>query len=1141
VARVYEQGDAGRRRSRAGRALRLLMLLLLPLLLLVIVVVAAVQFVLWSDLPRATIVRELQAETGLRIEAATSRTRWDGSTELRDVSIALPLEDQPFVRVPVMRVRHTRPLLTPLGVEIYEANLESPWVLLERDELGRWNAMRAVEIVQARQAQRPTTGDTSPLPRITVHDGSVEVAGDDGQRTTVPLEFAGEPDGPVSWAFRLTAGEVGAARGRLAPHGEWQHQVELSFGDDQSLLESLAPADLLPLRGAIRWQGGLQNGAVSGRLHVQRLQAGDLRAEGEAAVSAINGRVVLRPRNLDISSVERREVTARLVSGVLTLEESTAVLQRLRVEGGGAAAEFSGRWDLEQESGEITATWAGAAAGPISGHEGQIRISAEFPARGAASVRAHVRSTGLTAQGAWDVAVQVGLRGATWEQMVGDVTVERLVWRDEQGPIDLSGASARLETDWPLVRLSRAAIPGAERSSIQAWVDVPASTWWVEGEAVQWDIPRVRGGVLNLLVRGEGTATRATVSEMRIAGAGFEARVSGEYDLNQDEPLQATARISYEEPVQTTSGTETTSLAVGSWLANTELRGRLQPLNLRMVGEVQGREIRIGDAHVDQVVVPLTGRATEDRAQFASGQFDLLGAAWSLQGSYVDAGRMLALQVTGESIPLQQVARMFEIPIELPGQGEARVQVLVPGLDLDALQIQGEFAVADIDRPGLRVERGRGEIVTRGGVLTLRGLELVSGEAQLTGMLEYNLRKREDLRVDVQTRGWPIGYEGVPLAGVVDGRAQVALNLEKMTFSGVVDAAADVTHDGMSIGRITTLTNLEGRRFDVQRIAGDLCAGTIDGRARIVLDDLLQTRAEITLDGIDLQQVSMCFGADDDYTGRLSATLSVGPAADARAPEPLALVLRVTSDGGAYRTISFGGAEINAFFGPRRTVIDRSNIALADGTMTLFSRVSRHEGARFVHVQTNLERIDIDQFYRAFAPDEGPLPGRLSGSAAFGGYVEAPHRMFGEARLSLVDSDLANLPAIAAVYNLLNLRFGGQEPRGRGDVRVRLEGNALEITRLRYFNRGADIAGSLRVDNVWLGGESPISGVAAGSVRPLRDLDIPLLDIDRMLSTLQTSAASVEVGGTLAERDIRVVPFADIAGRITRVFTGRVN
>jgi hypothetical protein len=1135
------EGNAVLIRRRRGR--RLVLTLVLVLVLLVIAAMALVQVVLWSDVPRATIVRELQAETGLRIEAATSRTRWGGTTELRDVSIALPLADDPFMWVPVLRVRHTRPLGLAIGpVEVYEATFESPRLRFEQDELGRWNAVRAIEIVQARQAERPSPAEQSPLPRLLVVDGVLELPREEGGWTELPLAFEGVPEGAVTWAFQLRAGEALSARGRLAPHGEWQHQVEAVFGDDQAILDVLAPEQLLPLRGAVRWQGGLSQGSFAGRLSVERFRGGDLQARGEAGLSATGGRIVVRPRNLEVGSVEMAGLRARIVSGSLTMEGSRAHLQRLRLEGGGATAELSGQWDLEQESGEMTANWWGAAPGPVLGHEGELRLTAMFPEGSAASMRASVRSSGTTAQGAWDSVLQFSLSGSRWERMIGEISAERLVWRDDQGPIELGGASARIETDWPLVRLSRLEIPGAERSSVQAWLDAPAMSWWLEGEAAQWDIPRIRGGLLDLRVRAEGTPERVNVAELRVHGGGLDARASGEYDLQRDQPLRAMVRATYEQPQADGAENEAGEKhRLGAWLAQAEVSGTLQPLHIAMLGELQGRDVQIGDARVEQVIIPFSGSGTEEGAEFDSGRFDLLGASWQVQGQYVDRGRSLALQAAGEAIPLQQVAHAFEIPLELPGTGDARIGVLVPGLNLNAVQIEGSFAVVDIDRPDLRIERGRGEIVTRGGMLTLRDLELTAGDSVLRGSIQYNLRQREDLRLDITTRAWPLSVQGVPVTAVTDGHARVMLNLEQMSFRGTVDAAADVALEGNSLGRMSAVAVLDGRKVDVQRIVGSLCQGTIEGRAQFSLDDMLQIRTELTLSEVDLAELSMCLGFEDQFAGRASATLNVGPAADRRAPEPLALSLRISGEEAAYRTINFGGAEINAFFGERRTVLDRSTVSIADGTMTIFSRLSRHEGARFAHVQTNIDSLDIDQFYRAFAPEEGPLPGLLSGQAAFGGYLEEPHRLFGEARLNLIESDLANLPAIAAVYNLLNLRFGTQEPRGRGEVRVRLEGNALEVFRLRYFNRGADIAASLRVEDVRLGGSSPISGVAAGSIRPLRDLDIPLLDVDRMLSGLQTGAASVEIRGTLVERDIRVVPFADISARLTRILTGRTN
>lgn len=1127
-------------RRRPWRAVRWLVLLLMPVAVVVLLVLLGVQLVLTSDIPRSRIVHELQMETGLRFEAASSRTRWPGMTELRDISIALPLEDEPFLRIPVLQIRHTPLLWIAAGFEVHEATIDDPLLRLRQDEYGRWNVLRAVEIVQAVQEHRTGTGEVPPFPRVSLRNGIINLLGPEGQVIEAPLEFEGEPETPLSWAFRLSLGEALLAGGRVAPRGEWQHQVELLFGRDQTLLQAFVPEEVLPLEGAAKWQGGLENGQFAGRLHLERLHAGEYAAKGDATLGAVDGRLVLRPRNVVLGRHDQPEMQARVHSGVIMLDGPNAELQRVRIEGAGAVIDLNGQWDLEREAGEIVAIWTGAAIGPVLGHEGEMRIKAMLPEVGASTINADVRSIGSTAQGTWESQLRFSIRGASWSQMVGEMTAQQLQWRDDQGVLDFSGAMARVEAQWPEIQLNRIVIPGAERSRIDAHLNAEALTWRIEAEAAQWDIPRLRGGALDLLVRAEGDALRVRVPELRAAGPNFSARFSGNYDLASDLPLHAAGRIAYRMPDDARGRPDAGEAIadIGAWLAQAEVSGQLQPLNLRMAGELLGRDVRIGEAPVEQVSIPFTARANANAADFASSSFHLLGGEWRVEGRYRDLDRTIALELTGDAIPLQSAMQVVDLPMEMPGTAAGRLQVSVPNLDLDALTIQGEFNVADIHRPGLAIETGRGRLETSRGVLTLRDLEMTAGDAMLRGLIQFDLRAREEVHLDLDMQRWPVAYNEIPVTAVVDGRASVDVRLADLAFRGRVDAAADVAHTGNAIGRINTVSMLDGRRINVQSIRGDFCRGTIEGSGVIVLDDWLQSGGDLRMAAVDLEELQRCFEIDDEISGFAGMHLRIGRSTDARALGPMQVAIDIDSTDATFRTISVGDAEIRAYFGPERFVLDRSTFNLADGVLTLWSRLSPHGQERFVHVQATIERIDIDQLFRAFKPDGGDLPGRVNGQLSFGGYTEPPHRLFGEGRLGIFESDLANLPGISAVYNLLNLRIGPQAPSGRGDVRIRLEGSALEIYRLRYFNRGADLAASLRIEDVWAGAESPISGVAAGTLRPLREMNIPFLDLDRMLGALQTGAATVEISGTLEDREIRPVPFADVAGRFVRILGG---
>src|SRR3982751_1796892 len=78
----------------------------LAVVLLLILALIVTQIILWTNVPRDLVLRQLERQLGLRISAASLSTSWLGNTDLRDVPISLPLANESFVTVPAMRVEH---------------------------------------------------------------------------------------------------------------------------------------------------------------------------------------------------------------------------------------------------------------------------------------------------------------------------------------------------------------------------------------------------------------------------------------------------------------------------------------------------------------------------------------------------------------------------------------------------------------------------------------------------------------------------------------------------------------------------------------------------------------------------------------------------------------------------------------------------------------------------------------------------------------------------------------------------------------------------------------------------------------------------------------------------------------------------
>jgi hypothetical protein len=105
---------------------------------------------------------------------------------------------------------------------------------------------------------------------------------------------------------------------------------------------------------------------------------------------------------------------------------------------------------------------------------------------------------------------------------------------------------------------------------------------------------------------------------------------------------------------------------------------------------------------------------------------------------------------------------------------------------------------------------------------------------------------------------------------------------------------------------------------------------------------------------------------------------------------------------------------------------------------------------------------------------------------------------------------------------------------------LRLEDYTLLIGEVEYFNRGVDIVGSGRVEDLRMGEASPVSGVAVARIRPLRDLRVglPLIsEVDELLAALQSGGASIVISGTVADRRLDRATEREIRQAVRRAST----
>jgi hypothetical protein len=274
---------------------------------------------------------------------------------------------------------------------------------------------------------------------------------------------------------------------------------------------------------------------------------------------------------------------------------------------------------------------------------------------------------------------------------------------------------------------------------------------------------------------------------------------------------------------------------------------------------------------------------------------------------------------------------------------------------------------------------------------------------------------------------------------------------------------------------------------------------------------------------------------------------------------------------------------------------DQNTIELAGGALRVWSRFVRNEdeagrpGATSIssHIWLGFRNLDLNQLAHVADVQSPDMPGLIDGAMDLYGTTgiktpaakqapvgtdpaaqaaatqpagpDAPafvpqdpflvrlgRSLYGDGQVRLRNANLANFGPISDLYNMMHIGNDKRGPTGYGDVAFRIEGNAMNVTRMHYFNRGVEVRAQARVGDLAVVPDCPLSGTAVGSARPLKDVKLPILstilpDVDQILSALQNTAATVQIGGTLHKPTTSVIPFNDLGQGMKEFLTGDIR
>jgi hypothetical protein len=640
----------------------------------------------------------------------------------------------------------------------------------------------------------------------------------------------------------------------------------------------------------------------------------------------------------------------------------------------------------------------------------------------------------------------------------------------------------------------------------------------------------------------------------------------------------------------------------GRWRLEAGVTGRVRPVALDADATLTGQDIALGKRRVDRVQVPVHVRADARWVEATTQPFDLLGGQWQSTGRYEFSGRATQIDVLVANLSLAAVADLAGLPLASQGEARAAFALRMPGLEIQNAIAAGRWSARDIRIPPLVARQAQGALRVADGLVQLEDIRLEQEDGWADAKASFRLDEPQVVSLEVSTHRWPLtprraarprsspaglgrAWDGRSMTVLVDGRTRLRANVVKKTAEGEAQLTGKVLWQDKNLADVRLAALVREQTVDVQEFQAQVLGGTLDGTAVVPLNRWNDSVAQLRWREIQLQQLETWLPPLTRLQGAMSGSLVVEqthrpqapgqrtkerrpatePSSVVRPPSsevhplgPMRFVLDTHIAGGRFgparidprraaRTRSDPSAEVRAlqmtgYLDPKRLLVENARFDLLGGRLDAQARLTRRGSAYYGSVVADFNELSLDQLVHALDPNAGAHPGRLAGRATVLPVFERRLLLSGGGRVRLTESDLVDNPIVRSLYNTLSLHFGSQEPKGTGEVEFQLQGPAVVFSSAQYFNRGVEIRGAGRIENVNLGTESPVQGYAVASTRILKGIELPgVRSLDRLLNALGPSAGSVKIGGRLDDVQVQVVPFPEVLDPFRRLLWAQLR
>jgi hypothetical protein len=1113
--------------------------ILIVFVVLILAAAVIVHFVLESRWLNDLILARAGDAIGMNVTADSVSVGWGGETTIRNVAVVLPLTGEVVLDAERIEITHEMIPLLILGrpVNVRSVRVDEPQVFLRRYENGRWNAQDVWARVRVERGPADEERKRISLPKVAIENARIHIAEPNGLTQVVgPVAFLAEPQGRMLWEFDLQMPRTVEVQGRVVSGRDWAHQIGFDVAGIAPLVRQLMGSDLKPIRAAGRWEGQVLQNSLTGTLRLDALAVGPVAAHGTVAVQAGSGEFTLAAKDLVVSEPNIAGRPVRLASGSIRVAGEHVRVEQLAAVSDLLTAQINGNWDLSTQSGEFSGSWEAAADGQADRYSGTYRAAVKSPQFGRKAARASITGGVAAYHGEVAVAASIEGGGSDWRQSQWQLTVPTLRWGREDKEADLSGVAAQVRVAWPEICLADLLVPGVERTDANAVFDPNARRWSVR--LAMEDVPHLSPWgfpSLDLRLNAEGDERHALISELRVAEGERIATARGRLSFRergfQDIRLSADWPAGEIRPDQSQA-----EQPIGRWHLEGDVFGRVQPLAIGLTGQMTGQNISLGKQTVSRVEIPVRINADAEAVEMTTEPVDMFGGRWQLTGRRDLSTNQTQIAATADALSLESVAGMAGVAIVSSGRAHAEIHVAMQSFNLDSAVATGSWSAQDINIPPLRADRAHGKLRIANGLARFDEILLERDGGRAEAGVELRIDNPQFVFIDLTSRQWPVRLEGNPVLMYADAKAGLRVDVVKRTADGEIRLSGPVLLKEQELARVRLVAYMEEQTLHVQELYAEALGGTVEGRAQIQVNRWIDSSASLRWQGIRPRMLQTWVPQFERFEGAVSGFFEAETSPpSARPPEPMRFALWAEVDDGWFGPAAVDSCRITGHLGETRLLIDGSELRILDGQVKTRVRISTHEDVRYGNLAADFNDLNLDQIVHVANPEAMRHIGYLSGTASLLGSSAVLAKDFsplqGEARISLTKSDLGNNSIIGSLYSTLNLQFGSQEPNGTGDVTIRLEGPSLRIPSFMYFNRGVEVRGAGQIDNLNRGGESPVTGFAVGSTRVLKGINLPgVRSLDRLLATFQSGAASVSIGGTLAQTEVKVVPLPVVLG-----------